>query len=112
MDNIIKILIPTLLTLGSIFYAFGEQIWKLIFPFKLNEKEKQMLLKYLEQKYPELENDLTNLLNLIKKEDINKLAEKIRELRQSKNTKVEKVLSEKKKNLYSRRYRSWKKYFN
>ena len=97
MDKFIKFGIPTLLTFGSFFCAFGERIWKLIFPFKLNEKEKQMLLKYLEQKYPELENDLTNLLNLIKKEDINKLAEKIRELRQSKNTKVEKVLSEKKK---------------
>ena len=97
MDKYIKFGIPILLSLGSFFYTFGEKIWKLIFPFKLNEKEKQMLLKYLEQKYPELENDLTNLLNLIKKEDINKLAEKIRELRQSKNTKVEKVLSEKKK---------------
>ena len=100
MDKFIKFGIPTLLTFGSFFCAFGERIWKLIFPFKLNEKEKQMLLKYLEQKYPELENDLTNLLNLIKNEDINKLAEKIRELRQSKNTKVEKVLSEKKKSLF------------
>lgn len=96
MDKYIKFGIPILLSLGSFFYTFSEKIWKLIFPFKLNEKEKQMLLKYLEQKYPELENDLTNLLNLIKNEDIKKLAEKIRELK-SKKTKVEKVLSEKKK---------------
>ena len=97
MDKYIKFGIPILLSLGSFFYTFSEKIWKLIFPFKLNEKEKQMLLKYLEQKYPELENDLTNLLNLIKNEDIKKLAEKIRELK-SKKTKVEKVF--------------WKKYFN
>ena len=115
-DKAAKIIIPivfTFITAVSYFlkdtFHFLYDALKNIFSFKLGDKEKQILFKYLELKYQELKNDLTNLSNdLIKdKEFMKKLSEKIINLYSSKNININKALSEQKKNIYFRRNRSW-----
>ena len=105
-DKAAKIIIPivlTCITAASYFlkdtFNFLYDALKNIFSFKFSEKEKQILFKYLELKYQELKNGLTNLsINLIKdKEFMKKLSEKIRNLYSSKNIDINKALSEQKK---------------
>ena len=108
-DKAAKIIIPialTFITAASYFlkdtFHFLYDALKNIFSFKLGDKEKQILFKYLELKYQELKNDLTNLsIDLIKdKEFMKKLSEKIINLYSSKNININKALSEQKKYIF------------
>lgn len=89
----------TLEYLGKNPYYFLMDVFENIFPFKLREEEKKILFRILILKYHELEFDLTELIiNLIKdKQFLEILADKIRELRTSNNTNLNKILSEPKK---------------